>query len=526
MLTINETFYSIEGEGPFIGVPTFFIRLTGCNLRCTWTPTGTTRILMSDYSWKLAKNIRMGDRVLGFENGHLKEAKVTATIRVRSEIVKLRMESGKVLSVTPEHPFYYKGTKTIRADRSVGVGIRTIGKINGHLKDTIDYKYGWLAGVIDGTMDDTIEDIMGEYGTEVAMDDRTSTNMFPSFSGDESLELRVNKWMNNYFQSNELDNYLYMKGQEAINRKLDKTYKLKNDKEFSRGYVAGMIDSSGSIGSTVRIRAKGKNVKDSIELALKSLSVPFDKKEGHGFTNYEIAGNPLFSYLLFRWKSKEKVDIVSKSSLDDSVDRVIGLKLAGYAEINHFETETHNYISEGYLSHNCDTKYSYAGGEKRSVESLVEEASKYGTRFVCITGGEPLLQKEVYPLMYKLLDKEFRIILETSGSISVEEVPTEDNMIISMDIKTPSSGMVEHNIYENIDLLASKDYIKFVIADDKDFEFAKEIMRKYPFDGEVIFQPEGGKNLRELTEKVLKERLNVRVLPQLHKFIWGDTRGK
>jgi 7-carboxy-7-deazaguanine synthase len=160
------------------------------------------------------------------------------------------------------------------------------------------------------------------------------------------------------------------------------------------------------------------------------------------------------------------------------------------------------------------------------VESLVEEASKYGTRFVCITGGEPLLQKEVYPLMYKLLDKEFRIILETSGSISVEEVPTEDNMIISMDIKTPSSGMVEHNIYENIDLLASKDYIKFVIADDKDFEFAKEIMRKYPFDGEVIFQPEGGKNLKELTEKVLKERLNVRVLPQLHKFIWGDTRGK
>ena len=86
----------------------------------------------------------------------------------------------------------------------------------------------------------------------------------------------------------------------------------------------------------------------------------------------------------------------------------------------------------------CDTKYSYSGGEKRTVDSLLEEATTYKTKFVCITGGEPLLQKEVYPLMYKLLDKEFKVILETSGSIPIEDVPTDDNMIISMDIKTPS----------------------------------------------------------------------------------------
>jgi Organic radical activating enzymes len=168
---------------------------------------------------------------------------------------------------------------------------------------------------------------------------------------------------------------------------------------------------------------------------------------------------------------------------------------------------------------------SYSGGEKRTVDSLLEEAITYKTKFVCITGGEPLLQKEVYLLMYKLLDKEFKVILETSGSIPIEDVPTDDNMIISMDIKTPSSDMVEHNIYQNIELLAAKDYLKFVIADDKDYAFSKSVVEKYPFDGEVIFQPEGGKNLKELTEKVLKERLNVRVLPQLHKLIWGDRRG-
>jgi len=173
----------------------------------------------------------------------------------------------------------------------------------------------------------------------------------------------------------------------------------------------------------------------------------------------------------------------------------------------------------------CDTKYSFYGGTKMEVDDLVQEAVRSGVKYVSITGGEPLIQKDVYPLMYKLLDLDFKIILETSGSISIEEVPTEDNLIISMDIKTPSSKMVEHNLYSNIELLGNKDYLKFVIADEKDFDFSVAIMEKYPFEGEVIFQPEGGTNLKWLIEKVLDKRINVRVLPQLHKIIWGDRRG-
>ncbi len=173
----------------------------------------------------------------------------------------------------------------------------------------------------------------------------------------------------------------------------------------------------------------------------------------------------------------------------------------------------------------CDTKYSFYGGTKREVDDLVQEAVRSGVKYVSITGGEPLLQKDVYPLMYKLLDLDFKIILETSGSISIEEVPTEDNLIISMDIKTPSSKMVEHNLYSNIELLGNKDYLKFVIADEKDFDFSVNIIEKYPFEGEIIFQPEGGTNLKWLVEKVLDKRINVRVLPQLHKIIWGDRRG-
>lgn len=354
MLRVNETFYSIEGEGPFIGIPTFFIRLTGCNLRCAWTPIGETRILMVDHSWKQAKRIKEGDVVVGFTAGKVKNSKVVNVVKTRSPVVKLTFESGKDLTVTPEHPFYCIGNRVTRADRSLGKSIRTIGKFSTTKKE-------------DGTL---------------------------------CLDLQ---------------------------------------------------------------------------------------------------GTP---------------------------DKVVKIEIAGSANINHFETETHNYISEGYLSHNCDTTYSFSGGEPRTVDSLLEEVFTYGTKQVCITGGEPLLQKEVYSLMYKLLDSDFKIILETGGSIPVDDVPTEDNMIIAMDIKTPSSKMVEHNIYANIGLLGAKDYVKFVIADDEDFQFSKDIMKEYPFEGEYILQPQGGKNLRELTEKVLKERLNIRVLPQLHKFVWGETRGK
>jgi len=173
----------------------------------------------------------------------------------------------------------------------------------------------------------------------------------------------------------------------------------------------------------------------------------------------------------------------------------------------------------------CDTKYSFYEGEKKEIDSIVDEAQKYDTKFVCITGGEPLLQKDVYKLMYKLLDIGKSIILETSGSISIQDVPTEDDVFIAMDIKTPSSKMVEHNLYDNIELLGKKDYLKFVIADQKDYEFSKEIIKKYAFEGEIIFQPVGGLNLKWLAEKVLTDKINVRVLPQLHKMIWGDRRG-
>ncbi len=173
----------------------------------------------------------------------------------------------------------------------------------------------------------------------------------------------------------------------------------------------------------------------------------------------------------------------------------------------------------------CDTEYAFYEGEEMSIDSIVKKVEESGMKWVCITGGEPLLQEEVYKLIDILLRKDYKILLETNGSILIDKLPTEENLVISLDIKTPSSKMERTMRFENLNYLGPKDFVKFVIMDEGDFEYAKKIIEKYEIDKEIIFQPVGGTNLRWLAEKVVEEKLNVRVLPQLHKIIWGNKRG-
>jgi len=173
----------------------------------------------------------------------------------------------------------------------------------------------------------------------------------------------------------------------------------------------------------------------------------------------------------------------------------------------------------------CDTQYAFYEGEEMSINSIVKSVEDSGLKWVCITGGEPLLQEDVYKLIDTLLRKGYKILLETNGSILIDKLPTEDNLVISLDIKTPSSKMEKAMRFENLDYLGPKDFVKFVIMDEKDFEYAKKIIEEYEIDKEIVFQPVGGTNLKWLAERVVEEGLNVRVLPQLHKIIWGNKRG-
>ena len=175
----------------------------------------------------------------------------------------------------------------------------------------------------------------------------------------------------------------------------------------------------------------------------------------------------------------------------------------------------------------CDTAYAFSGGKKIAIDAVIAQAEQYGTRYITVTGGEPLAQPGCLELMTKLLDKGYSVSLETSGALDVSEV--DSRVVKVMDLKTPSSGELSKNRYQNIDYLTAKDQVKLVIGNDEDYEWSKTILTEYelPNRCEILFSPVMGRqNPIELAEKILKDRLPVRFQLQLHKILWDDAQGK
>jgi 7-carboxy-7-deazaguanine synthase len=175
----------------------------------------------------------------------------------------------------------------------------------------------------------------------------------------------------------------------------------------------------------------------------------------------------------------------------------------------------------------CDTTYAFYDGEKKTFEEVLEHIRPYKTNLVEITGGEPLLQKNIIPFMEVLLSKRYKVLLETSGSLPIDKVPKE--VLIIMDIKCPDSGEVDKNRWENLEFLKPKDEIKFVIASRNDYEWAKNVCNRYELTKKftVHFSPVWEYNIaREMVEWILDDNLPVRVNLQLHKFLWNGERGK
>ncbi len=176
----------------------------------------------------------------------------------------------------------------------------------------------------------------------------------------------------------------------------------------------------------------------------------------------------------------------------------------------------------------CDSEYTFTGGEKMTVEEVLAKVRSWPERLVEVTGGEPLLQKEVYPLMEGLLAAGYRVMLETSGERSIARVPREVVKIV--DVKCPDSGEGGTFDVANLDHLAGHDEVKFVVASRRDYEFARDFIREQGLVGRVaavILSPVHGRmDLQELAAWILADRLEVRFGYQLHKLIWGpDTKG-
>ena len=175
----------------------------------------------------------------------------------------------------------------------------------------------------------------------------------------------------------------------------------------------------------------------------------------------------------------------------------------------------------------CDTTYSFTGGEAASIESVLAEVAKYPARQVCVTGGEPLSQKDCLPLLSALCDAGYDVSLETSGALDVAEVDSRVSRI--MDLKAPDSGEVERNLWANLDCLNARDEIKIVIASRGDYEWARDVVRQRKIDRlcPVLFSPAQGLiEPQSLADWILADGLNVRFQLQLHKLLWGNMQGK
>jgi 7-carboxy-7-deazaguanine synthase len=175
----------------------------------------------------------------------------------------------------------------------------------------------------------------------------------------------------------------------------------------------------------------------------------------------------------------------------------------------------------------CDSEYAFYGGEWMHFEDILEEVHKYGTPYVCVTGGEPLAQKRCAEFLRLLCDEGFLVSLETSGAIDLSRADKRVSRV--MDLKTPGSGEEKKNLWTNLDVLTVNDQIKFVICSREDYEWARAqvVERQLNAYWDVLFSPVWGQvEPRDLAEWILQDQLPVRFQLQLHKILWGDAPGK
>ena len=174
----------------------------------------------------------------------------------------------------------------------------------------------------------------------------------------------------------------------------------------------------------------------------------------------------------------------------------------------------------------CDTAYAFTGGQNMSLAHILQQVADYAPRYVTVTGGEPLAQKNCLPLLQALCDAGYQVSLETSGALDISAVDARVMRVV--DIKTPASGEVEKNRWENLPLLTQHDEIKFVLCGENDYHWAKQILQQHLLVEKctVLFSPSHDElNATQLAEWILQDHLPVRMQLQMHKILWNNTPG-
>lgn len=175
----------------------------------------------------------------------------------------------------------------------------------------------------------------------------------------------------------------------------------------------------------------------------------------------------------------------------------------------------------------CDTTYAFSGGQWRSIDDILARVAQLRTRHVCVTGGEPLAQRNCLPLLSRLCDAGYEVSLETSGALPVGEVDARVRRVV--DVKTPASGESGRNLLGQLGTLGDRDQIKFVICDRADYEWSRNVLaeRGLPARAMVLFSPSHEQlPARQLADWILEDQLPVRLQVQLHKLLWGNEPGR
>lgn len=176
----------------------------------------------------------------------------------------------------------------------------------------------------------------------------------------------------------------------------------------------------------------------------------------------------------------------------------------------------------------CDTEYAFSGGKIHAIAEIAQQVASYAPRYVTVTGGEPLAQPNCLPLLATLCDAGYEVSLETGGAITLEGV--DSRVVTVLDLKTPASGEMQRNDYNNISLVRPHDQIKFVICDRADYEWARFKLDEYRLHervADILFSPSFGQvEGRQLAEWILADNLPVRMQLQLHKILWNDEPGR
>ncbi len=174
----------------------------------------------------------------------------------------------------------------------------------------------------------------------------------------------------------------------------------------------------------------------------------------------------------------------------------------------------------------CDTTYAFTGGQTMTLDAIMAEVARNAPRYVTVTGGEPLAQKNCLSLLRALCDAGYEVSLETGGALDVSGV--DERVMTVLDIKTPASGEMSRNLWSNLDRLDPHDEIKFVLCDEADYAWAKQVLQEHQLARRcaVLFSPAQGQLApRELAEWILRDHLPVRLQVQLHKLLWGNEAG-